>query len=94
MSRVPTPWMSKDPRISGAPGNLGNNSPLDRNESRVPENLDNAEPWAHQESKEPQGERQPMVTKAAGTSGIPGYRGQPGQKGDPLVLHVLLMTGF
>eukprot|EP00731_Ephydatia_muelleri_P007578 Em0003g1826a len=61
-----------------------------RNESRVPENLDNAEPWAHQESKEPQGERQPMVTKAAGTSGIPGYRGQLGQKGDPLVLHVLL----
>ena len=26
-----------------------------------------------------------MVNKAAGTPGISGYRGQPGQKGEPLV---------
>ncbi|KAL5484739.1 hypothetical protein EMCRGX_G021286 [Ephydatia muelleri] len=76
---------------SRAPGNLGNNSPLDRRESWVLENLDNVEPWVHQDSRE---RGNPMVTKAAGTPGIPGYRGQPGQKGDPLVFHVLLVRPY
>ena len=35
-----------------------------------------------------------MVTKAAGTPGIPGYRRQLGQKGDPVVLHVLLVRPY
>eukprot|EP00731_Ephydatia_muelleri_P002066 Em0001g2066a len=62
------------------------------NECRVSkDHLDNPEPWFHQELKEPQ-ERQPNGNQGLpGTPGTPGYCGQPGQREDPLMLHLLLV---